>query len=221
MLAGNTAEDYTEELAEILATTFDAMGVVPVNPDGGLPPVLERSTAIAIAEEDRFSLRVPPVLEGEAPFLVIGKGRGRHLFTSADRVIVQQLHAMPLWQQTLDEALPGRASIVIETRDGEDFDVDRTAVAAMSHVLSEYASNVTRHGDPGQARISVEPSASGATFRFLNPLAGPEREGFPLHSSGRGLRGLRDRVEELGGRLDTVAEGDAFRMEVLLPAKTA
>jgi signal transduction histidine kinase len=84
------------------------------------------------------------------------------------------------------------------------FEGDRDGVAvAAAHiafrVVQESLTNALRHAPGAAVRVLVNGSARGLTVRVENECS--ERERLNLSGTGRGLTGLRERVQELGGQL--------------------
>jgi two-component system sensor histidine kinase DesK len=69
--------------------------------------------------------------------------------------------------------------------------------------------NVLRHSDAGRVRVSVSARAVEIVDDGSGPPPGPD---------GSGLAGLRERMTEVGGRLDAgPAEGGGFRLYAEVP----
>lgn len=104
---------------------------------------------------------------------------------------------------TLIEQIVSRAA-----RSGLDvscrFEGDRDAVAARTahaafRVVQESLTNALRHAPGAAVRVLVNGSGTGLAVRVENDHAVQERPN--LSGTGRGLIGLRERVQELGGQL--------------------
>jgi signal transduction histidine kinase len=87
------------------------------------------------------------------------------------------------------------------------------AVAACAYfVCSEALANVAKHASASRVQISVTPRAGGITAEVADDGVG----GADLQ--GRGIRGLADRVETLGGILTvTSAPGQGTRVTAVIP----
>jgi signal transduction histidine kinase len=84
------------------------------------------------------------------------------------------------------------------------FDVDRDGVAAPSahvalRVVQESLTNALRHAPGAPVRVLVDGSGRGLTVSVENDKPVQARSG--LSGTGRGLVGLRERVQGLGGQL--------------------
>lgn len=109
----------------------------------------------------------------------------------------------------LTEALGLRVHAAIDAHlDG----LDPTADAALYRVLQEALTNAHRHGT-GPARVLIQDEDGGLLLEVTNPTA--DRE--PGAEGGYGLVGMRERVEQAGGRLRTGVENGAFVVNVWLP----
>jgi signal transduction histidine kinase len=84
--------------------------------------------------------------------------------------------------------------------------------SVIERALRESLTNALKHGQPRQVEISVALDADGLIVRIRN-------DGAPTHpeqwAEGRGLRGMRHRLEEYGARLDASTLPDG-RTEVSL-----
>jgi two-component system sensor histidine kinase DesK len=78
-------------------------------------------------------------------------------------------------------------------------------------VLREAVTNVVRHA--GASRCSVEIAATSASTRLIVTDDGRGK----IEREGNGLRGMRERIVELGGSL-TLDSAAGTRIEVALPA---
>ncbi|WP_217183984.1 histidine kinase [Streptomyces sp. AC495_CC817] len=84
-------------------------------------------------------------------------------------------------------------------------------------VVQEGLTNAHKHGDGGIASVSVGGTGGDVEIVARNTVAArSDSDAVPL--SGHGLRGLRERVESLGGKIATTRVGDVFELRVLLPA---
>jgi signal transduction histidine kinase len=120
---------------------------------------------------------------------------------------------------TLIEEVVARAA-----RSGLDvtcrFEGDGNAVAAAAHVafrvVQESLTNALRHAPGAAVRVLVNGSGAGLTVRVENDR--PVQDRPDLTGTGRGLGGLRERVQELGGQLraEPTAHG-GWLVEATLP----
>jgi signal transduction histidine kinase len=86
---------------------------------------------------------------------------------------------------------------------------------AAYYVVAEGLANVLKHAGAGQATVSISAENSHLTVEVSDDGHG-FAVGITLES---GLRGLRDRVEALGGRLGVESRTDGTRLEAWLPAR--
>ena len=88
--------------------------------------------------------------------------------------------------------------------------------AAAYYVVSEAVANVTRYADADRATVAV--SVSGPT---LSVEVADDGAGGADPARGSGLRGLADRVEAVGGRLENSSPlGAGTRIRAVLPCET-
>jgi signal transduction histidine kinase len=109
-----------------------------------------------------------------------------------------------------------RASgFAVELRDGGDREqpiapaVDRAAY----RIAQEMLTNAARHGTGG-AEMVIERRADALSLTVSNPVAGDRRSRV---GGGRGIAGMRERAELLGGTLTTGIEGGRFWTRAMLP----
>lgn len=84
-------------------------------------------------------------------------------------------------------------------------------------VVQEGLTNAVRHAGPGPVAVHVRADATGTSVHVANPPgAGP-----PSGRQGRGLAGLRERVEAAGGHLDVGVRETEWVLDVRLPEEGA
>ena len=87
---------------------------------------------------------------------------------------------------------------------------------AAYRIIQESLTNVVRHGPEPSAHIAVSVDNDAVDVRVTNP--GPTAA---EPSEGRGIRGMRRRVEALGGSLSAGATETGFEVEAHLPMATS
>ena len=89
---------------------------------------------------------------------------------------------------------------------------------AVYRTVQEGLTNARKHAPGARVRVSVRTTTTAVDVVVHNDA--PIAEALPLPSGGAGLRGLRERAELLGGRLDATGEPDGgFRLAVTLPRR--
>ena len=96
---------------------------------------------------------------------------------------------------------------------------------ALYRIVQEALTNVVRHADARSASVRLTQSPSGYTVTVVDDGVGPRAEatsGVPSGThEGRGLLGMRERAELLGGRLSAGASAPAgtggFTVEATFP----
>jgi signal transduction histidine kinase len=90
---------------------------------------------------------------------------------------------------------------------------------AVYRVVQEGLTNVRKHAPGAAVRVTVRWGAASVRVQVINvPAPGTTETGPAAAGSGRGLAGLRDRVERLGGDLHAApAAGGGFVLEATIP----
>ncbi|MFJ4046115.1 sensor histidine kinase [Microbacterium sp. NPDC089987] len=119
--------------------------------------------------------------------------------------------------QTPDEIVAGaRAagqSIRLRTH-GEPRRLQGAAGLAVVRVIQESITNARRYATDGAATVDVTHDEHAILVEVVSSGTGPE----PTSTAGgRGIVGMRERVESLGGDLQAAAQGDAFVVRARIP----
>jgi signal transduction histidine kinase len=116
------------------------------------------------------------------------------------------------------------AGVVVRLhRSGDDGDVPAAVARTAHRVVQEALTNVHKHAPGGEVCVDVRYSHDEVTVLVENtaPTA-PVDAALAGSGSGRGLHGLRERVELLGGELQAGAlGGGGFRVQAQLPVVPA
>ncbi|WP_421735333.1 sensor histidine kinase [Cellulomonas sp.] len=96
------------------------------------------------------------------------------------------------------------------TLDGEWRDVPPATGYVLYRAVQEGLTNARRHAPGVTARLSRSQSDGAVGFRMANPA---ERVAEP----GRGLIGMRERVEALGGTMTAVMDDEEFVLQIQVP----
>ncbi|GAB3661894.1 histidine kinase [Actinocorallia lasiicapitis] len=137
--------------------------------------------------------RLLDVLHGQAP------SPGRHQPGMADvSSLLERVRAAGL---NIDLDAPDGLPELPESRD-----------IALYRILQEALTNALRHGDGGTARVALHQRPEGIALTVTNPFRKP-------YTPGRGLIGIRQRVELLGGtvRCGPDEDGAHWRLAVTYP----
>ncbi|UPK75292.1 histidine kinase [Nocardioidaceae bacterium SCSIO 66511] len=81
-------------------------------------------------------------------------------------------------------------------------------------MVQESLTNTTRHAAGRPVDLCVRVRDHSLSLVIRNPLPAAEAHSRP--SGGRGVRGMRERVEALGGTIDIGADGDDWRVDIHL-----
>ncbi len=90
--------------------------------------------------------------------------------------------------------------------------LEPAAGAALYRALQEALTNAQRHGT-GAASVTLRDEPDGVLLVVTNPSPDTRRDG----AGGFGLVGMRERVQQAGGRLDVTREPGTFRVSAWLP----
>lgn len=93
-------------------------------------------------------------------------------------------------------------------------DVPAAQGYALFRAVQEGLSNARRHAPGAAVRLERRQTDDAVGFALANPNRGAAGDGPP----GRGLLGMRERVEALGGMMTAGRAGEAFVLDVELPA---
>ncbi len=91
-------------------------------------------------------------------------------------------------------------------------DIEDGVSATVYRALQEMLTNAHRYGD-GTARIALQVRAPKLTLRVENPVGDGT---LPQQGSGYGLRGLGERLETVGGRLEVEQDAHVFRVTAVV-----
>jgi signal transduction histidine kinase len=134
------------------------------------------------------------------------------------------LRAPGLGDQALDVAITERAAALAETGPAVTIDIDPAVTAlrpaateALWRVAAEALANVERHAGATAVSLRLQLSPTAATLTVEDDGRGlpPDAEARPGHY---GLRGMRERVEGLGGTLAVTNTGAGTRVSAEIPA---
>jgi signal transduction histidine kinase len=128
--------------------------------------------------------------------------------------LARGLHPCQLSEQGLGSALaaladdfPLRPSLTVQVTP-----ISPGVAACAYFVVSEALANVAKHASASAVRVSVTGGADGITVEVADDGIGS------ADPAGRGLRGLADRVETLGGTLMVIsASGRGTRLTAVIP----
>jgi signal transduction histidine kinase len=171
--------------------------------DGGRPADAEAARAALIALRDEAERRVEDVRDlarGLLPPVLDEQGLGPALHDLARRL--------------------GREGFAVDVAGDDPGPLDPVVAAAAYGVLSEAARNAQRHSGAAGCRVEVRRSADALEVRCSDagrgpgPAAGSARAGDAV---GVGTRSMRERAEELGGRVEVVDTAPGTLVRAVLP----
>lgn len=132
------------------------------------------------------------------------------------RRVVYGLRPVELEQRSIAAAIAGRADAVgADLHLPDPFPPLSPAVElALYRITAEAIANTERHAPGAPVRIDVESAPDGIHLRVRSEGAWPA----PV-TDGAGLRSMRDRAEELGGRFDAGPADGAWLVSATLPVR--
>jgi two-component system sensor histidine kinase UhpB len=133
---------------------------------------------------------------------------------------------LPAALSWLARTLEQRAGLRVElTLDGIEERLDPDLETLVFRLVQEALTNVLRHAGVDRAAVEVRHAGEGLELRVTDHGRGfdPQAALAPgAAATGSGLRGMRDRLELFGGRLDlTSAPGQGTRLSAVIPAVEA
>jgi signal transduction histidine kinase len=132
------------------------------------------------------------------------------------RELARGIHPAILTERGLRAAVDSlvlRAQVPVDVTDMPEGRLPPEVEAAAYYVVSECVANVTRYAGAERASVAVSLTGATAVVEVADDGAGGADP-----SLGSGLRGLADRVEAIGGRLEIVSPpGAGTRVRAVLP----
>ncbi|WP_319448510.1 MULTISPECIES: sensor histidine kinase [unclassified Mycobacterium] len=104
---------------------------------------------------------------------------------------------------------------VVLTASGPIEHVSGAVGLALYRITQESLSNVAKHASDSQAAVTLTISPTAVQLSIVNQLPQP---GTPVGAAGRGLRGMRQRIEPLGGTIDAGPSNGQWAVHVAVPA---
>jgi signal transduction histidine kinase len=109
-----------------------------------------------------------------------------------------------------------RAGLAVTLRvDGPTERVSGVLGLALYRIAQESLANIAKHAPDSKAAVVLEVSANSAKLAVTNQL--PAAVSAAPSSEGRGLRGMRQRVELLGGAIDAGPTDDGWAVRADMP----
>lgn len=99
-----------------------------------------------------------------------------------------------------------------------DGPIDRVSGAvglALYRITQESLANIAKHAPDAESTVALGVLQRSATLAIANQL--PVTVAAANPAEGRGLRGMRQRVELLGGRIDAGPSGDGWSVRADIP----
>jgi signal transduction histidine kinase len=166
------------------------------DPDGQLPPALERAHHLARAGLEEARRAIAALRDEDLP--------------GPDRL--EQLAAEFQRDSNIE------ASFAVSGRPRR---LDSEAALTLYRVAQEALTNARRHAAPDRVRLNLGYESDGIRLTISDHATAPPAPGVAGAESmggGYGLTGMRERAELIGGRLDAGPTADGFRVELWIPA---
>jgi PAS domain S-box-containing protein len=213
-LTGKLLQTQDEERRRIARELHDGVGQLVVAMSMNLMKIVN--------EKEKLSLEARQSLD-----------QNQALIEQASREIRTMSHLLhpPLLDEVgLDSALrwyvegfSERSKITVETKLASGFteDLPRDLALSIFRIVQESLTNIHRHSESPTALVQIDRSPCEITL-----VVGDEGKGMPVEirskiSSGEltgvGLRGMRERVRQFGGRLEVCSNGHGTRIVAVLP----
>jgi signal transduction histidine kinase len=174
-----------------------------------------QSRVVSLSLQLRLARQALPENPATAATLLSAAGDELLLALDELRELARGLHPAILTDRGLQaalESLADRAPFPVEIEGVPSERLDEALEAALYYVAAESLTNAAKHAQASAARIVVSATDQLAALEVYD-----DGRGGANLSAGSGLRGLADRVEALGGRLDVrsaVAGGTAVRAKL-------
>ncbi|MGW1767389.1 sensor histidine kinase [Streptomyces sp. NPDC002073] len=172
-------------------------------------------TAVVVQLEKASAFRE---LDPAAADRAVGDARRSARQALADvRTSVGALRAEPFrLRPALDELIAGHEDVTLRVA-GEEGGYGTSALTALYRAAQEGITNARRHAAATRIEVTVVLDRAQARLTVSD-----DGRGFAHRAEGFGLRGMRERVEAAGGRLDIDSgRGDGTRLTVTLPQRAA
>lgn len=168
-------------------------------------------TALALELEVASHHAEPPASEH------VGRARSiaKELLSDVRGTVDHLRHESPELRATLEAVVADLPSPTVHLDVTEELQVDDATATALVRSVQEIVTNTIRHADALQLWIEVGVAEEGRSVRLRARDDGTGAKDLTL---GNGLRGLRERVEALGGHATFRGDG-GFAVTVEVPAR--
>ena len=197
---GRLARDMHDVLAHSLSGLMlqlegARMLSTQVDPDGQLPPALDRAHHLARAGLEEARRAIAALRDEDLP----GANRLEQLATEFE----QDSHV----HTSLEISGPAR-------------ELNSETSLTLYRVAQEALTNIRKHATPDRVELSLSYDPGGTRLTVRDHTEAPSRLNPPgrRDGGGYGLTGMRERAELLGGSLSADRTPDGFRVELWIPA---
>jgi PAS domain S-box-containing protein len=213
-LTGTLLQTQDEERRRIARELHDGVGQLVV--------AMSMNLTTLVSEKERLSPEARQTLD-----------QNQALIEQCSREIRTMSHLLhpPLLDEVgLDSALrwyvdgfSDRSKITVDTKLARDFteDLPRDLALSVFRIVQESLTNIHRHSESPTALVQIDRSP-----REITLIVEDQGKGIPAEIQskilsgeliGVGLRGMRERVRQFGGRLDVHSNGNGTRVVAVLP----
>ncbi len=183
--------------------------------------VVAHSLAVMVSQAEAGRLVVPAAPERAPEILTTIADAGREALTEMRGLLgVLRDDELPTEPQPGLADLPAlidrvrAAGVEVELSTDDDLQVPPAVALTIYRVIQEALTNVTRHaGRRPAARVTVEQTADGIDVLITNTGTVPATS-----TPGRGLAGMRERVDTVGGTLESGPIDGGWRVSVRVPS---
>lgn len=186
-----------DEAGQLLAAVHLALEELRPHLVAGGEPLLERATQLLVRTEDEI----------------------RRLARELRPLVLDDLGLVPALRQ-LAEGVAHRTGLQVSVAEGFRNRLPRAIELSLYRAAQEALSNVLRHAGARHVRLELEQAGDVIELRIRDDGRGfdTKRIGTGRRTHGLGLRGMQERAQALGGRLEVSSQpGNGSEIRMTLP----
>jgi signal transduction histidine kinase len=162
-----------------------------------------------------------PLLARATQLLVCTEDEIRRLARELRPLVLDDLGLVPALRQ-LAEGVTHRTGIQVKVEEGFRSRLPRAIELSLYRSAQEALSNVMRHAGARHVRLELEQAEDRIELRIRDDGCGfdTKRIGTGRRTPGLGLRGMQERAQALGGRLEVSSQpGNGSEIRMTLPVE--